>query len=152
MSAKLGSIKPNKRKSPNQNGEWLCSACGEWKLPSEYNKNKSQKSGLHYSCRSCAKKHVRKYNLPSKYGITLEKYDSLLAEQLSKCAICEKQLVDGSDNYDKRPVIDHNHKTGEVRGILCKSCNRALGLLGDNPDTMFRGFTYLQDKGHYGDG
>jgi hypothetical protein len=144
MAAKLGSIKPNKRKSPNQNGEWLCSVCGEWKLPSEYNKNKSQKSGLHYSCRSCAKRHVRKYNLPSKYGITLEKYDSLLASQTSKCAICEKQLLDGSDNYNERPVIDHNHKTNEVRELLCYGCNLALGNVGDSSEYALRVYTYLK--------
>jgi hypothetical protein len=143
MSAKFGSIKPNKRKSPNQNGEWLCSACGEWKLPSEYNKNKSQKSGLHYSCRSCAKKHVRKYNLPSKYGITLERYDILLAEQSCKCAICDVSLIDGSNKYHERPVVDHNHSTGEVRQLLCHKCNLALGNMNDSSEYAYKLYQYL---------
>ena len=121
-------------KKPNDRGEWKCSACGEWKPPTAYNKNKQQKSGLHYSCRQCAKKHVRKYNLPAKYNITVEEYDKLLSKQSCKCAVCEAELVSGSEQYIKRPVVDHNHKTGEVRELLCPKCNLALGNCNDSSE------------------
>ena len=147
MASPKGTIKPNKRKAPNEKGEWKCSACGEWKPSTEYNKNKQQTNGLHYSCRSCAKRHVRKYNLPSKYGITLEKYDSLLAAQMSKCSICEKDLVDGSDDYQERPVVDHNHATGEVREILCYGCNLALGNALDSSEYVLKLYDYLKRHG-----
>ena len=130
-------------KKPNQKGEWQCATCMEWKPPTSYNKNKQQKSGLHYACRKCSKKHVRKYNLPTKYNITIEKYDSLLAEQLSKCAICELSLVDGSDKYNDRPVVDHNHSTGEVRQLLCHKCNLALGNMNDSSEYAYKLYQYL---------
>ena len=130
-------------KKPNQKGEWQCATCKEWKPPTSYNKNKKQKSGLHYACRECSKKHIRKYNLPAKYNITIEKYDSLLAEQLSKCAICNSSLVDGSDKYNERPVVDHNHSTGEVRQLLCSKCNLALGNMNDSSEYAYKLYQYL---------
>ena len=131
-------------KRPNEKGEWKCSTCKEWKPVTAYNKNSKQKSGIHYSCRDCAKKHVRKYNVPKKYNISIERYDSLLAEQLSKCAICSKQLIDGSDDYTERPIIDHNHKTGEVRELLCSKCNLALGNANDSSEYVFNLYNYLK--------
>ena len=130
-------------KRPNEKGEWQCSTCKEWKSPTEYNKNKKQTSGLHYSCRACAKKYVRKYNLPTKYNITVDKYDSMLAEQLSKCAICDTFLVDGSDRHHDRPVVDHNHVTGEVRQLLCSRCNLALGNMNDSSEYAYKLYQYL---------
>jgi hypothetical protein len=57
----------------------------------------------------------------NKYGITKEHYFELM----------------------EKPCIDHNHKTGQVRGVLCAECNRALGLLQDNPDTIQGLLNYL---------
>jgi hypothetical protein len=47
-------------------------------------------------------------------------------------------------------AIDHNHDTGEFRGVLCKTCNRALGLFRDNPDIIFNAYDYLIKNGSYG--
>ena len=138
---------PASVKKPNQKGEWKCATCNEWKPPTAYNKNKSQKSGLHYACRECAKNHVRKYNLPAKYKISIDHYDSLLAEQLSKCDICKTPLVDKSDIYNERPVIDHNHKTGEVRNLLCNKCNLALGNMNDSSEYAYELYQYLTKWG-----
>ena len=143
MVAKFGSIKPKKRKSCNEKGEYQCSKCNEWKLPSEFNKNKSQTTGLNYSCRECSRKHTRKYNLPTKYGITEEQYDKMLTDQLTKCDCCGIMLVDGGD-YKKRPVVDHNHKTGEVRSLLCHKCNLALGNIDDSSDYALLLHKYLK--------
>jgi len=130
-------------KKPNLKGEWQCATCGEWKLPSLFNKNKTQKSGLHYACRDCSKKHVRKYNLPSKYDITIENYNSLLSKQQFKCAICDCALVDGSHKYNERPVVDHNHSTGKVRELLCPKCNLALGNINDSSEYAYKLYQYL---------
>jgi len=134
---------PLPTKKPNSKNEWQCATCQEWKLPVEYNKNKQQKSGLHYSCKECSKKYVRKYNLPTKYNITIDKYDSLLQEQLSKCAICNCHLVDSSDKYNERPVVDHNHSTGKVRQLLCHKCNLALGNMNDSSEYAYKLYQYL---------
>ena len=47
-------------------------------------------------------------------------------------------------------VMDHNHETGDFRGVLCHNCNSALGLFGDNPDVLRKAADYLDDRGHYG--
>lgn len=69
------------------------------------------------------------------YGIDLAHYDMLLAEQGGCCAICRRPPK------RKRLVVDHDHVTGAVRGLLCVGCNIALGHLGDG--------AYLQSAGDY---
>lgn len=119
------------KKSPNSDGHYKCSNCKEWKPPKEFNKNKQQKSGLNYSCRACSKENTRKYNLPSKYGITVGEYAEKLLKQGGKCACCEKRLEPEGKSMDK-PCVDHNHTSGEVRDILCGRCNIAAGNLLDD--------------------
>lgn len=72
----------------------------------------------------------------SKYGLTDEQYRSMLAEQDGRCLIC---LIDMD-----RPHVDHCHSTGRVRGLLCGHCNKAIGLLRDDPDAALRAAEYLR--------
>lgn len=65
----------------------------------------------------------RAQNLRSRYGITPEKYAEMLKEQGNVCALCENKM--------QRPVVDHCHVTGKVRGILCHSCNIKLPSIED---------------------
>ncbi len=60
------------------------------------------------------------------------------------CAICktEIEIMDSA--------IDHNHETGEFRGVLCKQCNRALGMFGDSPKVLRNALEYLEAFGSYG--
>lgn len=76
----------------------------------------------------------REQNLWHRYGITEAEFDTLLAQQGGGCAICGRQTT---------LCVDHDHDTGEVRGILCRECNRALGLFGDDSDTLERAAKYL---------
>jgi len=69
----------------------------------------------------------RRNHLKRKYGLTPSEADLLLIEQGGTCAICKKAHWNG-----KAPFIDHDHKTEKVRGVLCNSCNMALGFLRDN--------------------
>ena len=62
--------------------------------------------------------------LKCRYGITQEEYEAKELEQNSLCAICGKACKTG-----QRLVVDHNHETGENRGLLCKACNLHLGVL-----------------------
>jgi hypothetical protein len=75
-----------------------------------------------------------------RYGITAEQFNEMLARQNGVCAIC------GQDNtrFGKRLAIDHDHDTGDVRGLLCNSCNGALGLFKDDVDTLKKAIEYLQ--------
>lgn len=78
----------------------------------------------------------RERHLVRKYGVSLKEYDRLFALQEGKCGICEKTQERAFD-------VDHDHKTGRVRGLLCTSCNRMLGHAGDNPGHLARGIAYL---------
>lgn len=77
------------------------------------------------------------------YGITLDEYEALVEKQEKRCAVC-------GDSPDYNLVVDHNHNTGEIRGLLCQPCNQALGLLKDSPDVLQSAQNYLIDRGHYG--
>lgn len=77
---------------------------------------------------------ARKSHL-KKYGLTVEDFDNMVLAQDSKCAICEEKC-------DKLN-IDHCHKTGKVRGLLCWNCNTAIGKMKDNVDSFKRAIKYL---------
>jgi hypothetical protein len=71
------------------------------------------------------------------YGISVEDYDEMLESQGGGCYIC------GIGPVGRALDIDHDHRTGKVRGLLCSNHNRALGLLGDDPDLLLAAHTYL---------
>lgn len=75
------------------------------------------------------------------YGITLEAFNAMMEQQNEQCAIC-KTALQSSGNM-KNTNIDHCHKDGHVRGILCGSCNRALGLFQDDVDVLQSAINYL---------
>jgi hypothetical protein len=79
-------------------------------------------------------------------GITPEELVDAFERQECSCAICRKDitLMDSA--------IDHNHETGEFRGVLCKQCNRALGMFKDSPAILRSAVEYLEMVGSYGDG
>lgn len=70
------------------------------------------------------------------YGITVEQYNQMLEDQGGGCYLCG-----GTDS--KSLSIDHCHHTGRVRGLLCSAHNRALGLLGDDPEMLLKAHAYL---------
>jgi hypothetical protein len=118
-------------KAPDSQGRYRCSSCKEWKAPTEFSKNKQQLSGLNYACKPCMKVNTRKYNLPAKYGITAAKFAEMLLAQGGKCACCGGQFnMEGKAS--ERPCVDHNHKTNEVRDLLCGRCNLAAGNVLDS--------------------
>jgi hypothetical protein len=72
------------------------------------------------------------------YGVSEGLYQTLLDKQDGRCAICGRLP-------DKRKLgVDHNHETGEVRGLLCQQCNHAIGLLGDDPQRLQAAIDYLK--------
>ena len=78
--------------------------------------------------------------LKETYGLTLKEYDNLLEKQGGVCKICGKLNVSG-----QRLSVDHSHKTGKVRGLLCINCNLALGYLQDNSELAMKVVLYLQE-------
>ena len=65
------------------------------------------------------------YLLMRTYGLTMEQFDAMIIGQLGRCGVCGDAL--------KKPCVDHDHKTGRIRGLLCVRCNVFLGLYDDKP-------------------
>lgn len=86
------------------------------------------------------KRNDRSHHLRSTYGITLEEYENLFESQGRKCAICGSPSSGGPGrNFH----VDHDHKTGKVRGLLCCNCNFVVGHSLDNPEILMRAADYL---------
>lgn len=118
-----------------------CTMCKLEKELTEFVKKSSSKDGYAGHCSGCHKiKYVagkrREQHLKRRYGLTLADYDRMLEEQNVACAICQEPKV-----YNLH--VDHCHTTNKVRGLLCAQCNRAIGLLRDNTESVARLATYL---------
>ena len=83
----------------------------------------------------------RRAHLKRMFGITLEKYQSMAEKQDGKCAICNKEE---DCKRNKVLCVDHDHDTGEIRGLLCNTCNRGLGLFKDSVDSLQAAIKYLK--------
>lgn len=132
----------------------VCGSCKIRKSISEFSKDKSTKDGFRCYCKKCSHRKARKkYDIwtaaqkeknnrasekwlkkhPDKhlnsqlkfyYGITLENYNLLFQQQNGRCFICERH----QSELNKRLVVDHNHITKKVRGLICQRCNALLGM------------------------
>lgn len=134
----------------------ICPNCKTEKHLHDYWKGQS-------SCIECVKhKQKNRWNnrtpkkrleqhLKYKYGISPERFLEALTNQNGDCAICQTTLPDLFVYEDRRRgyAIDHNHKTGEFRGILCLSCNTLLGMAKDDPEILKEAIIYLQNRGNY---
>ena len=124
--------------------------CKRGHLLSETRYRYQNKSGYWNSyCKSChnitakirynpiaSKAASHKSNLKTKYGLTPEQYKTLMQVQNGVCAICKKQ--------DYRLLsVDHDHKTGKIRGLLCQACNYGLGCFEDDSLRLMHAVLYL---------
>ena len=102
------------------------------------------KDGCCKSCRIYYNKNQdnRSYKLKSNYGMTLEQYNDLFNKQKGLCLGCYKH----QSQLKRRLNVDHDHKTGRIRGLLCDLCNKVLGSVYDNPETLRRLAEYLGKK------
>jgi len=81
----------------------------------------------------------RKQLYQNGFGITIEDYNRMFLEQEGKCKICKQHQT----AFKKRFAVDHDHKNGRVRGLLCDACNTGLGGFLDNPDYLRSAIEYL---------
>ena len=134
--------------------EKVCTVCRAAKPLSAFKPRVQYRYGVSSVCRECeniarrklywkapekARANVRVNRLKTQYGLTQEKYAELVA---SGCHICGGQCKTG-----RRLAVDHCHKTGKVRGVLCANCNRALGMFQENPDVVKKALRYLKSRG-----
>lgn len=128
--------------------------CGEAKPEGEFylrTPRNPNTSGRRPDCKPCSiasrrtvkekrtPQEFREAYLKSKFGITQADYDAMFERQAGACAICQ---CPAEQSY-KGLHIDHDHITGRVRGLLCQRCNMALGLLGDDVDTISKAAAYI---------
>lgn len=85
----------------------------------------------------------RNYDLVRCFGISVQQYDELLKQQNGGCAICDRP---NADSRGHRLHVDHDHKTGEIRGLLCASCNKDLIGRRTDPDLFHRAAVYLSSE------
>ena len=83
--------------------------------------------------------YQRKKELKKKYGLEWADYETMFKQQNGACPICECNLTFNHQDT----VVDHCHATNKVRGLLCRKCNMALGLLNDNKQSIFNALKYL---------
>ena len=139
-----------------------CTKCKQEKLISEFNKRSLSKDGLKSECRLCSKKdyckNQEKYKERAKkryyrkdvinarllrnFGITLETYNKLFDEQQGCCVICGRH----QSELSKALNVDNNHKTGQVRALLCWNCNYALGLVKEDISILLSMIDYLDEN------
>jgi hypothetical protein len=129
-----------------------CNQCSETKAKDDfYTSNLS-------TCKECKKENVREYKRNNKgyhrrsmlmktYGLSLERFNEMLEEQGHCCAICKAD--NPGDEHSFR--VDHNHDTGEVRGLLCNACNLTLGNAKEDATRLRACADYLDERGSYVD-
>jgi Recombination endonuclease VII len=100
-------------------------------------------------CKPCRGKYVARQHgrkLYRDHKITRDTYEQLLGQQESRCAICRIALADlqaipGRNQHVLH--VDHNHQTGQIRGLLCQHCNHGLGCFQDSPTALLSAIQYL---------
>lgn len=147
MAANRGGLKVSSKK---------CRKCDETKPLEAFHRHANTKGGRRHECATCTqeyhremrKKHgrnfYRKYALKRHYKMTLQDYEGLLALQDGRCAICNTSDPQGPWGTF---TVDHDHKTGEVRGLLCQLCNQGLGDFKDNVEFLASAIRYLTKRG-----
>ncbi len=91
--------------------------------------------------------YQRRARLKRQYGITVEDYDRMRAAQNGACAVCGTTTPVGRVSewtQDYWLHVDHDHKTGTVRGLLCNECNTGLGKFQDDPELLVAAVSYLE--------
>lgn len=129
-----------------------CTGCKEIKEDFEFASNKSRPSGLQCHCKKCFKERFyksdpllnRKRHIKRYYNLIWEDYEKMYFSQEGQCYLCRKDIL----LYEKDKLnvahVDHDHTTGQVRGLLCHFCNAGIGYLQDNPLLLRKAADYLE--------
>ena len=143
-----------------------CSRCQTEKPIESFCKHRGSKDGHNHICKQCVKEYttenkekVRKYkkdyyyanrekcierdrknSLKRKYNVTVEWYEAQLEKQNGKCMICG---ATESGGISSTLHVDHNHKTGQIRDLLCRPCNTGIGLFKENTDLLKKAIEYV---------
>jgi len=151
---KKNQLRRQRRRELAMKGMKKCIRCGEIKPHDEFHNHTGTKDGKTHWCKECRARYQREHyeanknkvkawaragNLRRGFDITVPEYDEMLEGQDGVCAICGKT----PEENGRRLAVDHDHETDRVRGLLCTSCNFAIGYLNDNPAMAFSAGEYL---------
>lgn len=116
--------------------EWISkNSDAKHRYDEQYRKSNPEKMRQKY--KEYIKKHGREKHLKS-YGLSVEKYNEMYKEQNGLCLICEIP--------SEKLFVDHDHKKGDVRGLLCRNCNSGLGFFLDTPNILVSAIKYLNRR------
>lgn len=145
-----------------------CSKCGEEKPETEFYKatyiRQNGLRGLKNQCKECERERAAKWNQDNnkirnarerknrqrrpqqlwKFGLTEKEYRDLIGFQNNTCAICGQKETSTWRGTIRRLGVDHNHQTGQIRGLLCARCNAMLGLAQDSISVLEAAIKYLK--------
>jgi hypothetical protein len=135
--------KPGGPRKFNDKEKW-CPGCLSWKVFDDFCVSRRSPSGRANRCRSCrASKYDPIRARAYAYGISKGELIALWERQNRGCAICHRPIpLTGPSSH-----LDHNHETGQVRGLLCNFCNHALGLVFENPQILQSAIEYIRSWG-----
>ncbi|MQA98896.1 MAG: recombinase [Actinobacteria bacterium] len=119
------------------------------KSPEDFPRNRATKSGRATYCRPCHNRIMRanrqthygsdrNFQLVRRYGVDAVQVEWMILQQGGVCALCREA---------NPRHVDHDHRSGKVRGILCFNCNKGLGKVEDGPDVLRRAMDYLLAHG-----
>lgn len=125
----------------------VCTQCQIYKPLAHFHKHRTCLYGVEPICKKCRLEQRREYgrkypdrirnvDLKAKYGMTIEDYNAMHARQSGRCAIC--------GTSEEKLVVDHNHKTGQVRELLCHLCNAMIGCAREDTAILTSAVAYLQ--------
>lgn len=136
----LGAYKVAARRTGCSLEEWIsrratgqrhCFRCRTWKLGALFSVDRSRRGGLASSCKEC----TSDASTASRYGMSPNELKVFRDAHKHECGICgAREIV----------YVDHDHATGRPRGLLCPSCNSAIGLLGEDPKRFAAAVAYLE--------
>lgn len=141
-----------------------CKRGHEFTVDNTFNRYRSDGTFLSRTCRICRRvghnRRNRKYQKRhpdrtdalhrkqklSRHGLTPEKYDQISAAQGHVCALCGMPETETRNGKVFRLSVDHNHATNEFRGLLCRRCNRMLGIAMDSIRILEKAIQYLRER------
>jgi hypothetical protein len=133
----------------------VCRKCSQSLPVGSFHKRKKFKDGLNNICKDCynfgqnewrkdnpvkTKQYRRTSNLRHFYGMSNKEYNLKYEQQNGCCAICDKH----QSEINLALAVDHDHRDGTIRDLLCNNCNLGIGNFQDNPDLMMKAIKYLE--------
>ncbi len=136
-----------------------CSKCKKLVILTEFHRSSFQRCGFYPSCKKCrammgnrANRDNDKYkyenwkrNIKKAFGLSPEQYYQILYAQNGVCAICKQHETKMRNGSLMRLSVDHDYKTGKIRGLLCGRCNNVLSRVGENLSILQNTIKYIME-------